>query len=201
MGVLLLLANTSAFSPLPMPSSGYHSTRLSRSGLAAGLPHTRYHAVTARSMGTQMAANAASHTVALTTGIDMEYRVAESAGAAVGGKPPLVFIHGSFHGSWCWAELWMPFFAERGFPCFAMSLRGTSATPQIAGATSVQLSEHIEDISCFIQQVLPASAPPPILIGHSFGGMYAQKICEANSLKIGALVCVAGKGIRVGVCM
>lgn len=103
-------------------------------------------------------------------------------------RPPLVFIHGSFHGSWCWAESWIPYFSQRGFQCFAMSLRGTSATPQVGGATSVQLTEHIDDIASFIEQVLPDSGPPPILIGHSFGGMYAQKICEAGHLKVGALV-------------
>ena len=37
-------------------------------------------------------------------------------------KPPLVFIHGSFHGAWCWAEHWLPFFAHYGFDCYALSL-------------------------------------------------------------------------------
>ena len=89
------------------------------------------------------------------------------------GKPPIVFIHGSFHGSWCWAELWMPFFARNGFACYAMTLRGASATPQVGDAKNVQLAEHIADLTAFIQSVVPGSTAP-ILIGHSFGGMYAQ---------------------------
>ena len=49
-------------------------------------------------------------------------------------------------GSWCWAASWMQIFAEAGFPCFAMSLRGTSWTPQAEGVQSVQLSEHVADL-------------------------------------------------------
>ena len=38
--------------------------------------------------------------------------------------PPLVFVHGSFHAAWCWAEHWLPFFSRAGFDCYALSLLG-----------------------------------------------------------------------------
>lgn len=44
-------------------------------------------------------------------------------------KPVLAFLHGSFHASWCWAEHYMPFFAERGYECVSLSLQGTGGTP------------------------------------------------------------------------
>lgn len=37
---------------------------------------------------------------------------------------PLVFIHGSFHAAWCWAENWLPFFSHLGYDCYALSLLG-----------------------------------------------------------------------------
>jgi non-heme chloroperoxidase len=43
------------------------------------------------------------------------------------GKPvrqPLLFIHGAFAGGWMWTETFMPFLAEAGHPCYALSLRG-----------------------------------------------------------------------------
>ena len=43
--------------------------------------------------------------------------------------PPLVFIHGSYHAGWCWAEHWMPFLAAKGYETYSISLRGTSGTP------------------------------------------------------------------------
>lgn len=39
-------------------------------------------------------------------------------------NPPLVFVHGSFHAAWCWAEHWMPFFSGYGYDCYAVSLLG-----------------------------------------------------------------------------
>ena len=40
-------------------------------------------------------------------------------------KPPVLFIHGSFHSSWCWEENFIPSFAQKGYECYAASLRGT----------------------------------------------------------------------------
>lgn len=39
-------------------------------------------------------------------------------------NPPLVFVHGSFHAAWCWAEHWLPFFSQNGYDCYALSLLG-----------------------------------------------------------------------------
>ncbi|KAJ1468743.1 hypothetical protein T484DRAFT_1854400 [Baffinella frigidus] len=53
--------------------------------------------------GARMIASAAAasrSTIQLPTGLNMEYFEAlPSAGAA---KAPLVLVHGSFHGGWCW---------------------------------------------------------------------------------------------------
>lgn len=39
-------------------------------------------------------------------------------------NPPLVFVHGSYHAAWCWAEHWLPFFSSSGFDSYAISLLG-----------------------------------------------------------------------------
>lgn len=39
-------------------------------------------------------------------------------------NPPLVFVHGSYHAAWCWAEHWIPFFSAAGYDCYAISLLG-----------------------------------------------------------------------------
>lgn len=40
------------------------------------------------------------------------------------GNPALVFVHGSYHAAWCWAEHWLPFFSASGYDCYALSLLG-----------------------------------------------------------------------------
>ncbi|KMT18558.1 hypothetical protein BVRB_2g026920 [Beta vulgaris subsp. vulgaris] len=95
-------------------------------------------------------------------------------------NPPLVFLHGSFHGAWCWAEHWLPFFAHHGFDCFALSFlaQGESDTPadKVAGT----LQTHAADIAHFIKKELPS---PAILVGHSFGGLIVQYYISSISNK------------------
>ena len=77
--------------------------------------------------------------------------------------------------------------------CACFMGRGTSGTPlpaeaAAAGIKAVQMAEHVVDLSAFIDSVLPAGSPPPILVGHSFGGMYVQKFIEANARPLSAAV-------------
>nr|CAB3486818.1 unnamed protein product [Digitaria exilis] len=76
----------------------------------------------------------------LPCGLDLE--VIAQPTPAPGERPPLVFVHGSFHAAWCWSEHWLPFFSRAGFPCYALSLRaqGESSVPQeaVAGTLEVQ---------------------------------------------------------------
>jgi pimeloyl-ACP methyl ester carboxylesterase len=39
-------------------------------------------------------------------------------------KPPLVFIHGGYGDAWCWEPYFLPWFAAKGWPAYALSLRG-----------------------------------------------------------------------------
>jgi pimeloyl-ACP methyl ester carboxylesterase len=34
--------------------------------------------------------------------------------------PPLLFVHGSWHGAWCWAEHFLDFFADKGYRAVAL---------------------------------------------------------------------------------
>ncbi len=98
-----------------------------------------------------------------------------------GKKSPLIFIHGSFHASWCWTEHYFSFFQNLGYPCYAVSLRGTGGTYAGDGVTRVKISEHVQDVSAFIDYVIeqqPSPTTTPVLIGHSFGGMPIMKYLE-----------------------
>nr|XP_043606767.1 uncharacterized protein LOC122578795 [Erigeron canadensis] len=90
-------------------------------------------------------------------------------------KPPLVFIHGSFHAAWCWAEHWLPFFSENGFDSYALSLLGQGESDAPDGQVAGSLQTHAADIAHFIQKQTTLS---PVLIGHSFGGLIVQYYIE-----------------------
>jgi pimeloyl-ACP methyl ester carboxylesterase len=42
---------------------------------------------------------------------------------------PLLFVHGAWHGAWCWDEYFLDFFAGRGYRALAVSLRGHGNSP------------------------------------------------------------------------
>ena len=98
--------------------------------------------------------------------------------------PPLLFIHGSFHASWCWAEHFMPYFASLGYPCYALSLRGTGGTFAGEGIKKVKIQDHVRDLTDFITYVQDSEGvgSKPILVAHSFGGLAVMKYLEKNLL-------------------
>eukprot|EP00536_Pseudo-nitzschia_multiseries_P010435 jgi/Psemu1/25962/gm1.25962_g len=96
-------------------------------------------------------------------------------------KPPILFLHGSFHGAWCWQERYMPYFAERGHPCVAFSWRGTGGNPAGEGVTKVRVVEdHCSDLKALLE-CLPSILGSkdgddpdrlrPIVVSHSMGGV------------------------------
>ncbi len=91
------------------------------------------------------------------------------------GKPPLLFVHGAWHAAWCWSEHFMPYFAERGYPSYALSLRAHGRSPGRLRWAS--LADYAADVA-EIAANLPA---PPILVGHSMGGGVVQKYLESHA--------------------
>jgi pimeloyl-ACP methyl ester carboxylesterase len=98
--------------------------------------------------------------------------------------PPLVFLHGTFHGAWCWGENFFSHFAILGYPLAAFDCRGSGEHDEIA--TEITIQEHGDGLQCLLDQlpdIMGCDAPLPILMGHSFGGMIAMKYLEGLKQK------------------
>ena len=100
-------------------------------------------------------------------------------------KPPLLFVHGAWHGAWCWQEHWMTAAAAHGWRTYAVSLRGHGNSARPGRFTLASLRHYQHDVLQAITQ-LPA---PPVLIGHSMGGVVVQGVLERyRSAPAGVLV-------------
>ncbi|XP_024520530.1 uncharacterized protein LOC9660563 [Selaginella moellendorffii] len=85
---------------------------------------------------------------------------------------PVVFVHGSYHAAWCWAVHWLPHFSQAGHHCFALSLLGQGESDPPADRVPQTLELHASDVANFIESKLHGI--PPVLVGHSFGGLIVQ---------------------------
>ena len=90
---------------------------------------------------------------------------------------PLLFVHGSWHGAWCWDEHFLDFFADKGYRAVALSLRGPGASPGKERLRWTRLREYVDDVAETAAQ-LPTQ---PVLVGHSMGGFVIQKYLEHHT--------------------
>ncbi|CAG9460474.1 unnamed protein product [Pedinophyceae sp. YPF-701] len=88
-------------------------------------------------------------------------------------RPPLVFVHGSYHAAWVWDVFFHRYFAERGYDCYALSLRGQGSSDPVSGPVGGTLRSHARDVADFCRKRLDGRAP--VLVGHSFGGLVVQE--------------------------
>ncbi|MBA3469623.1 MAG: alpha/beta hydrolase [Herpetosiphonaceae bacterium] len=87
--------------------------------------------------------------------------------------PPLLFLHGGWHGAWCWTPHFAPFF-QRTHDVVLMSLRGHGHRTERNHHPTHTLKEYAQDL----QTVIGTLNQPPIIIAHSMGGLIAQKYLD-----------------------
>lgn len=83
--------------------------------------------------------------------------------------PAVLFVHGGYHGAWCW----MPFlrlFGARSFFAGAVDLRGHGGQPQGSDFIEQGVLEMAEDVVAAGR----ALGRPVILVGHSVGALVAM---------------------------
>ena len=113
-------------------------------------------------------------------------------------KPLLVFLHGSFHGGWCWTEHFFDHYIAQGYTVVAPCWRGTGGTYAGDGVQKVQIQQHVADLESLLQQLpsiirestnatatASSNSPEdvianPVLIAHSFGSLAVMKLLQLH---------------------
>jgi pimeloyl-ACP methyl ester carboxylesterase len=96
-------------------------------------------------------------------------------------RPTAIMVHGAFCGGWAFDAFRAPFEAA-GYDCLAPDLRGHAPGQSAAG---VSMADYASDVAKLIE----AQAAPPVLIGHSMGGLVAQM--AATRAPVRALILLA----------
>ena len=97
---------------------------------------------------------------------------------------PLLFVHGAWHAAWCWDENFLSFFADKGYQALALSFRGHGDSPTNKPLRACSVADYVEDVS----SVAARLSSPPVVIGHSMGGLIVQKYLESHDAPAGVLM-------------
>jgi len=99
-------------------------------------------------------------------------------------KPPLVFVHGGYCDAWCWEPYFLPWFASRGYPSYALSLRGHGAS----GGAGTLMVASLDDYEADVEHVAGTLSAPPVFVGHSMGAAIVERIVAKRPVRGAALL-------------
>lgn len=115
-------------------------------------------------------------------------------GACTAAHPvPLLFVHGAWHGAWCWDQGFLDYFADNGHRTLAVSLRGHGGSPSAKPLRRCSVADYVDDVAA-VADGLPT---PPVVIGHSMGGFVVQKYLESHDAPAAVLLAsLPPRGLR-----
>ena len=117
----------------------------------------------------------------------MELEVLVAGAETATRTSPLVLVHGAWHGAWCWQERFVPALTAAGYAVHAVSLRGHGDSAGRGRLRWTRLADYVTDLTA-VTAGLPA---PPVLVGHSMGGLVVQKYLEQGRAAAGVLLASA----------
>jgi len=91
-------------------------------------------------------------------------------------KADLLLVHGAWLSAWCWEPHFMPYFAERGYACTALSLRGHGRSEGALRGASID--DYVNDLHCVAR-----SLDDCFVVGHSMGGFVAQHYAARHPVR------------------
>lgn len=112
----------------------------------------------------------------------MELNVVVTKPTSPSHRAPIVFVHGAWHGAWCWTEHFTDFFADHGYPSYAVDLRGYGESD--GDTRTTRIAHYVHDV----RRVALELDAEPIIVGHSMGGLVTQQYLSQYRAAAGVLM-------------
>ena len=98
----------------------------------------------------------------------------------------ILFVHGMWSTPRVW-DAWQPRFQRAGFSTEALALPGHDGAAPDSALNGVGLADYVRAVEQRVAQL----AAPPVLVGHSLGGLVTQQVAARCRLAAAVLVCSA----------
>ncbi|KAF9876825.1 arylesterase-like protein [Colletotrichum karsti] len=107
-------------------------------------------------------------------------------------KPPILLIHGLWVTAKYW-EHWIPYFESLGYEVHAPEWPGINgrSPEEVREDPQPLANKYIEEIVGYYEAFINKLLAPPIIIGHSFGGLFAQILTSRGLGAAGVAICPA----------
>lgn len=101
---------------------------------------------------------------------------------------PVVFVHGLFLHATSW-QPWVELFNEAGYDASAPGWPGQADTVADTRANPNAVANFgVDDVTEHYATIISKLAAPPIVIGHSFGGLIVEKLLGDENLAAGVAI-------------
>ncbi|MEM7156165.1 MAG: alpha/beta fold hydrolase [Myxococcota bacterium] len=103
--------------------------------------------------------------------------------------PPILFVHGMFMTASSWSE-WEKYFSDRGYRTYAPDWPYRRGDPeQLKAAPPEDLpSLRLDAVLDVYRRAIAEMPEPPILVGHSMGGLVVQILLQEGGVRAGIAI-------------
>jgi len=98
-------------------------------------------------------------------------------------KPPIVLVHGAWHGGWCWRHV-APLLEAAGYAVHTPTLPG-QGNRAVELSDAVDLESHIRDLTGYIES---RNLSDVVLVGHSYGGVVITGAADRIAARLKKLI-------------
>jgi non-heme chloroperoxidase len=103
-------------------------------------------------------------------------------------NPPVVFVHGLWLHADSWGP-WVDLFSQRGYAASAPGWPGDAASVEETRKNAEQVAGHgIQDVVDHYVETIAMLDATPIVVGHSFGGLIAQRLLGEGHAAAGVAI-------------
>src|SRR5512146_2431731 len=98
----------------------------------------------------------------------------------IAGMAGILLVHGAWHGPWCWDDF-AARLSGRGHDVRTVQLRSHDQRP---GRIWHRVRSYLDDLACAATEF----PTPPVVVGHSLGGLVVQKYLERSPAPAAVLI-------------